>query len=443
MSYFCLLVSAYTGHLNPMTVLGRELQRRGHRIVMVAPLDAQTKAREAGMEFLPVANSDLPAGEWERATARMGELSGLKASRFVGHWLGRMAKGILRDLPEIAARERFDGLVMDQICLGTESVCAAINLPLAVACCALPLHAESRVPHSIFSWRYRPAMPFRLRNLFGLLLAYSTGWPVTVELLRYRLQHRLPHLGFDHLNEMPPSLVQVAQVPACFDFPRRHLPDHFHYTGPWLEQEGGSSGDFPWSRLDGRPLIYASMGTLQNRLSHVFRIITEACSRLEAQLVVALGRKGALIPQDLPGNPIVVDYAPQRTLLRRARVVITHGGLNTTLECLSQGLPLVVVPVTNDQPGIAARVAHFGVGEFIPVQKLTVAALRQRVERILTTPSYRERSARIAETLQHLHGPALAADVIESALKTRKRITNACPRTIVLRQSSCISGAGC
>jgi MGT family glycosyltransferase len=424
MSYYGLLASAYTGHLNPITVLGRELQRRGHRIVVVAPYDAQARVREAGLEFLPVATVEFPDGEWERATTRMGELSGLKASRFVGHWLGHFARGILRDLPGIAAGEQFDGLVMDQISLGTESVCAALDLPMAVACCALTLHAESRVPPSIFSWRYRTSLPFRLRNQLGLFLAYSTGWPVTLELLRFRLKHGLPRMTFHYMNEMPPSLVQVAQQPAFFDFPRRHLPDHFHYTGPWKEMGGRVERDFPWDRLDGRPLIYASMGTLQNRLTHVFRIIAEACSGLEVQLVVALGRKGASAPEPLPGNPFIVDYAPQVALLQRASLVITHGGLNTTLESLSEGLPLVVVPIANDQPGIAARIAHLGVGEFMPIQKLTTTTMRQAVHRVLTTPRYRESSARIAEKLKRVNGQVLAADLIESAFTNRQRITH-------------------
>src|SRR5436309_8309320 len=97
-------------------------------------------------------------------------------------------------------------------------------------------------------------------------------------------------------------------------------------------------------------------------------------------------------------------------LLRRAALVITHGGLNTTLESLSEGLPLVVVPITNDQPGIAARVAYLGVGEFVPVQKLTAGTMRQAVQRVLTTPGYRERSTHFAENLRRLNGPARAAN---------------------------------
>jgi MGT family glycosyltransferase len=183
-----------------------------------------------------------------------------------------------------------------------------------------------------------------------------------------------------------------------------------------------AAGVFPWDRLDGRPVIYASLGTLQNRLTHVFRTIAEACAGSGSQLVLALGRKGASPPDGLPGNPVVVDYAPQVALLRRTSLVITHGGLNTTLESLSHGLPLVVVPIANDQPGVAARVAHLGLGEFTPVRKLNVPAMRRMLDRVLTTPGYRERSARMARTLQGLDGPARAADLIESAFATRRRV---------------------
>jgi zeaxanthin glucosyltransferase len=98
-----------------------------------------------------------------------------------------------------------------------------------------------------------------------------------------------------------------------------------------------------------RPLIYASMGTLQNGVERVFQVIAEACAGLDAQLVLSLGT-GFENLAPLAGNPIVVGYAPQLELLRRSALTITHGGLNTVLESLSVGVPLVVIPVTNDQP---------------------------------------------------------------------------------------------
>src|SRR5262245_8970346 len=422
MSYYAMLVPAYTGHVNPMAVLGRALQRRGHQVALISPLEAEGKIRKAGLDFIPLATVEFPRGEWDRTTTQMAELVGWKASRFAVHWLRRFARGILRDLPEIAKRKRFDGLVMDQISIGAESVCEAIGLPLAVACCSLLGQAESRVPPIVFSWPYRTSLLFRLRNLISQFMFMSTGWPLVLELMPFRRNHKLPRMTYNHGNETPQSLVQVAQTPAFFDFPRRHLPDNFHYTGPWTELGGGNDADFPWCRLDGRPLIYASFGTLQNRLQHAFRIVLEACAGPDAQLVLTLGRKGASIPENLPGDPIVVDYAPQAALLRRASLVITHGGLNTTLECLSVGLPLIALPITNDQPGVAARIGRLGVGEFIPTNKLTVSRVRDAVSRLLATPSYRQRAENCALEIRRMDGPARAAELIEAAFTTRQRI---------------------
>jgi UDP:flavonoid glycosyltransferase YjiC (YdhE family) len=58
------------------------------------------------------------------------------------------------------------------------------------------------------------------------------------------------------------------------------------------------------------------MGTLQNRLMHVFETIAEACVGLDAQLVISLGRETsqASMPK-FPGSPLVVGQAPQLELL--------------------------------------------------------------------------------------------------------------------------------
>src|SRR5207248_8929832 len=169
------------------------------------------------------------------------------------------------------------------ICVGTEGVCDVLGLPLAVGCSALALHIESRVPPVMWPWPYRTALPFRVRNTLAQFLINLTGMPVAREMTLYRFRHRLRPMGYHYVNQMRPSLVQVAQQPAFFDFPRHSLPDNFHYTAPWLD-DATDEGSFAWERLDGRPLIYASLGTIQNRLTPVFRMIAEACAGLDAQL---------------------------------------------------------------------------------------------------------------------------------------------------------------
>ena len=136
--------------------------------------------------------------------------------------------------------------------------------------------------------------------------------------------------------------------------------------------------EFPWERLTGEPLIYASMGTLQNRVANVFHTIASATSGLKnVQLVLSLGDH--VDPKEigpLPTNAITVKYAPQLELLKRASVCITHAGLNTVLEALAQGVPQVAIPVTNDQPGVAARIADKKTGLVLPLNELTAPVFR-------------------------------------------------------------------
>jgi MGT family glycosyltransferase len=226
-----------------------------------------------------------------------------------------------------------------------------------------------------------------------------------------------PVKGFNGLFS---GLAQVAQLPAALELPGRRLPPGFHHTGPWTDAEGRAPVDFPWERIDpSRPLAYASMGTLQNGVLRTFRMIAEACARLDLQLVISLGggQNPALLA-DLPGDPVVVGYAPQLDLIRQSALTISHGGLNTTLESLAWGVPMVVLPVTYDQPGVGARVEQSGVGTSIPVGRLTVDRLRDAVRLVLCDPEYRKSAGRLRSAIEDADGLNRAADLIEEAFGT-------------------------
>jgi MGT family glycosyltransferase len=197
-------------------------------------------------------------------------------------------------------------------------------------------------------------------------------------------------------------------------------PSGLHYTGPFVHSEQRPAVEFPWERLDGRPLIYASMGTLQNGSEAIFRTIAEACAGLDSQLLISLG--GGLDPArlgKLAGNPLVVSFAPQLEILKRAVLVITHAGLNTVLESLCEGVPLVAVPLANDQPGVAARVMARGACVVVPLQRLNAARLRKAVMLVLQDARYREAAQVLQRTIQRMDGSGRAADLIEQVLKLR------------------------
>ena len=213
-------------------------------------------------------------------------------------------------------------------------------------------------------------------------------------------------------------------MPRSFDFPRQCLAPHFHYVGRLADPSGQEpllrdAVPFPWERLDGRPLLYASLGTLQNGRPELFAQIAEACAPLEAQLVISLGNPTS-VPVDLPGNPIVVAYAPHQPLIERATLVISHAGLNTTLTALGCGVPVLAIPITNEQPGIAARLVACKAGRALPVQRLAVTALRAMVQEMLLNPSYRAQAQRLQRENQAAGGVATAADLVERATRQRE-----------------------
>src|SRR5262249_44209752 len=110
--------------------------------------------------------------------------------------------------------------------------------------------------------------------------------------------------------------------------------------------------------------------------------------------------------------------APQIALLKRATLAITHAGLNTVLESLGQGVPMVAIPIGFDQPGVAARIAHHGVGEFTEVEELSPEALRELIQKVAETPSYGERARFFEEVIARTRGLDIAADAIDRALVT-------------------------
>lgn len=134
----------------------------------------------------------------------------------------------------------------------------------------------------------------------GYQLINRLARPITEAIAEYRQKWNLP-LHYDYYSQ----LAQLSQQPPEFEFPRQNLPECFHFTGPYHNSDTREPVPFPWEKLNGKPLIYASMGTLQNRLIEVFEKIASACAGLDAQLVISLG--GSTTPESLPelaGNPL-------------------------------------------------------------------------------------------------------------------------------------------
>ncbi len=408
------------GHLNPMSTLGVALARRGHAVTVVGFPPAERIALRCGLGFRPIGLKEHADGEIDRGTAKLAELSGLAAVKLTVELLKWSAEVSLRDLPDAMRAERIDAVVTDQVSPAGGCAADLLKVPFAVACNALALNEEPGVPPAVSGWRYHPGPLARLRNRFGNMLIGLARGPFIESMNAFRRTHGLPTRVIGRDGEY--GLAHVAQQPAFFDYPRERLPPHFHYSAPWHAHGRDSDVPFSFDLPDDRPLVYASLGTMQNRLKGVFAAILEGCSTLPVRVVLSLGRRDATWDGPVPPNAVVVPFAPQLELLKRAAVVVTHAGLNTALETLAAGKPMLCLPVTNDQPGVASRVAWLGAGEVMAPKKATAERVRAAVQRLLTVPSFRANAELCRDRMAVIDGPAVAAAVVERALTTGRRV---------------------
>jgi len=421
MTHFGIICLAATGHLNPMTTLGYELHRRGHRVTVVGILDAELKANSAGLEFRAIALSQCPYGNTAQVLAELGNLSGLAALRYTVNYLQKSTAFLLQQAPAAIKDAGIEILLVDQVSSAGGTVADYLGIPFISVSAALTINEDISVPPFNTPWNYSPAWWAKTRNRIGYGLLRQVRKPIRKMIAEYRREWNLP---LHHAqNDAYSRLAQLCQQPAEFEFPRENLPGCFHFTGAYHNLISRATVDFPFEKLTGQPLIYASMGSVQNRLMGVFETIAEACARLDAQLVISLG--GGISQESvpkLPGSPLVVGNAPQLELLQKASLTITHAGLNTALESISHGVPMVAIPITNDQPGVAARIVWTGCGEMIKLSKLNVPQLRTAIERVLTQESYRNNATRLQTANQQAGGVSKAADIIEQVMSTGKPV---------------------
>jgi MGT family glycosyltransferase len=135
------------------------------------------------------------------------------------------------------------------------------------------------------------------------------------------------------------------------------------------------------------------------------------------QIVITLGgRRDPASLGVLPGNPLIVQNAPQLDLLELAKIVVTHAGPNTVLETLLQGKPMVALPLALDQPAVAAHLTRLKVAEVVRVDQCSAKTVRTALLKVRNNSRYREASRALQTQLKSLRGPSQAADIIEAKL---------------------------
>jgi zeaxanthin glucosyltransferase len=409
--HYGIITPPVGGHIHPFGALGRELIARGHRVTLLHMEDVRARAIEEGLEFAALGESDHPPGSLSRSLAELGQRKGLGALRFTIEAVRRTTEMICRDAPAVLEARGIDRLLVDQMEPAGGSVADHLGIPFVTICNALALNREPCMPPPFTGWRYTRSAWGRARNSVGYAIHDRLMAPVMQVVAKWRKRWGLA--GLRGTDDSFSTLAQISQMTRGFDFPREGLPQCFTYTGP-LRRPDLNPVSFPWQKLDGRPVIYASLGTLQHGKREIFARMAEACAPLDVQMVIA--HNGGLSEIDiaaLAGKPVAVPFAPQRDVLKRAALTLTHAGLNTVLDSLAAAVPLIAMPITYEQPAIAARLEASSAGLSITYARLTAVSIREGIQRVLRDDSYRDSARRAADEICQAGGVEGAASVIE------------------------------
>jgi zeaxanthin glucosyltransferase len=414
MTHFGIICPPYPGHLNPLSALGRELQLHGHQVTFLQIPDLELKVRSEGLNFYPIGESTYQPGTMAQTFVQLAKLSELKALEYSVKFCQEMAEMICRDAPKAIAKLGIDFLLVDQLEIVGETVAEGLEMPFICISSGQAIHRRADVPPFFTPWNYQNVWWARWRNQAAYAFLDRGCRPILEVINNYRHQWKLP--PYSHIYASNSQLAHLSQQPAAFDFPIPNLPAHFHYVGP-LRNATPNLVSFPFEKLTGQPLIYASLGSVQNTKHDLFRLIAAACEGLDVQLVITHGRSmDAATVKQLPGKPLVVEYAPQLEVLAKASLTITHGGMNTVLDSLTHGVPLVAIPITFEQPGNAARIRATGTGKVLPISRLRVANLRNAIQAVLTEKRYQQNAQNIQQVIAGAGGVKRAVAIIEQCL---------------------------
>jgi MGT family glycosyltransferase len=235
-----------------------------------------------------------------------------------------------------------------------------------------------------------------------------------------RLDGMRRQAGFESLPGLddlwrPRDRIVSTSLPE-FDAPRAPGWDSVRHVGPVLEDEKFAIPTIlPWADDDPTPLVLVSFSTgFEQRNVDKLQRALDALAYLPVHVVATTG--GIVAPNELaaPANAVVLNYAAHDPIMRRAALIMTHGGHGTAMRALRYGVPMVVIPgLAGDQPFVAAAVEEWGAGRALPGDA-DVAAMRQAAQDVLANPAYRRAAQGRSASLRDVDGAASAAREVEA-----------------------------
>lgn len=391
------------GHVQPMMLVARGLQARGHDVLVMSDACNAVDAERLG----------LPFRAWRHAPSRPDKTA---ASDLLRDWeadnpmeaVTRLCERIIagpaalyaRDVLEALDAAPFDLVVTQELLFGPMMAAEAAGVRLALFCANVwPFPTLPGLPP--FGAGMPPAEDDQGRMLHQMVgqttrTLFQAGLPA--------LNAAREGVGLPPLNDLFDQIAIARRIllgtSRAFDFAPEPLAEPFVYVGPYVaDPVDVAPWASPWPDDDTRPLVVVTSSSLYEAQEDLIRGAISALSTLPVRGIVTLGP--ALSPADFPGadNILVVPSASHEALLAEAALFITHGGHGSVIRPLMAGLPLLVLPGLRDQRDNARRVVHRGAGLMLE-RGAAPDAIAEAVRTLLAGPDCREAAARLGQAIR-------------------------------------------
>jgi len=405
------------GPTNNCVGIGDVLRRRGHRVVFIVEESFAGTLEAKGFEERtmrlapPPEEPEEPGQFWKdfiRDTAPVFRKSTFdQLGEFIlPTWQALVdgARHVDERLVEILEEVAPDVVVEDNV-VGFPAIPASGRPWVRIVSCN-PLEVKDQALPPTFS-----GLPlddpsewdaFRLeygRQVGGLQASFS----------EFCVERGAPPLpGIELIHESP--WLNLTLYPQELDYPRS-----LQLGSRWSNlQTCVRATDAPWEppENDGRGIVYLSLGSLGSADVPLMKELVAELADTPHRYIVSKGPQHA--EYELADNMVGEEFLPQASVLPHVDAVITHGGNNTTTECMWFGKPMVVLPIFWDQHDNAQRVDETGYGVRLRTYDRAGGELAAALDRMLSDEQLRARCAAAGERLRLQPGTERAADLIEA-----------------------------
>lgn len=385
--FFCIPAH---GHTNPTLEVVRELISRGHQVWYYSYNWLKDKIEETGATFISCDDYDMEQKLTPKEATRIGKDLAFSTKILVDTTLALDDK-VCTDMEQLKP----DCIVADSMAVWGKAVAMKLGIPFV-----------SSTTTFAFNQYSSKIMKKSFGELFGMLLSMPK---ITKDIKRlqdkgYPIKNILDILQND--NETNTIVYTSSQFQPCADT----FSDKYAFVGPSIRPTT--------EKIDKthEKLIYISMGTVNNDMMPLYKDCIKALTDTEYQVIMSVGN---LVSLDdfgkLPDNISVFPQVDQIAVLKEADVFVSHCGMNSVNESLYFEVPLVMLPQTSEQSGVATRVSQVGAG--IQLNKINAAEIKTAIELLLTDMSYKDNAKKISQGFKNCAGPKGAADKILQTCK--------------------------